>query len=46
MRSVDRGIGGLGIELRKTQTGMPTLWTLGEGHTPAGDKRESASDPT
>ena len=32
-RSVNRGIGGLGIELRKTQTGMPTLLPEREGET-------------
>jgi len=25
---------------------MPTLWTEGEGHTPAGDIRKSVDDPT
>ena len=33
IRSVNRGIGGLGIELRKTKTGMPALLPVREGET-------------
>src|ERR1035437_8246426 len=30
-RSVNRGTGGQGIELRKPKSGAPTRWTYGEG---------------
>jgi hypothetical protein len=40
-RSINRGTGGLGIELRKHHFGMPILWTEGEGQA---ERRAIASN--
>jgi len=45
LRSVNRGIGGLGIELRKIAIGTPTFLQYAEGYTGRGDKCESRLGP-
>jgi hypothetical protein len=45
MRSVNKGTGGLGIELRKIEIRTPTLLQSAEGYTNRGEKCESRLGP-